>query len=310
MTRSLVTGAAGFVGRHLVTHLHANGDDVVATDPSDGGPDITDAAALGDLIAGSQPEVVYHLAGWSDVGRSWDDPAAVLHANVIGTETVLRTAADHRVRRVLVVTSADVYGTVAPERQPIGEHAPLRPESPYAASKAAAEMLAIQAGLGRGLDVVRARSFNHAGPGQKPGFVIPALADRILAAIEAGHDTLAVGALDPTRDFTDVRDVVRAYRLLAHRGAAGEAYNVCSGTEITIGEVCRMLIDGCGAPLEPRTDPALLRPSEVMRRVGDPAKLVAATGWRPSIALATTLADVVDDRRAARTVAQGGSPCP
>lgn len=300
MSRALVTGADGFVGRHLVAYLNAEGDDVVTTDRAARGPDLADAAAIDQLIDSTAPEVVYHLAGWSDVGGSWEQPEATLRANVLGTDAVLRACSTHDVQRVLIVTSADVYGSVAAESQPIDETAELRPESPYAASKAAAELVAIQAGLGRGLHVVRARAFNHAGPGQRPDFVIPALTDRILSAVDRGDDTISVGALEPTRDFTDVRDVVRAYRSLVSAGRAGEAYNVCSGTEVAIGDIFTRLAQQCGESVTPHTDAALVRPVEVARRVGDPSKLHNATGWTPAIPLDSTLADVVADRRAAR----------
>jgi GDP-4-dehydro-6-deoxy-D-mannose reductase len=143
---------------------------------------------------------------------------------------------------------------------------------------------------------VRARAFNHAGPGQRTGFVIPALVDRVLVATAEAASTVAVGDLSPTRDFTDVRDVVRAYRLLMHHGAAGEAYNVCSGLEISIGEVLEMVIAACGADITAVVDPLLLRPVDVPRRVGDNTKLRRATGWTPSFNLNDTLDAVVADR--------------
>lgn len=296
MTRGLVTGAGGFVGLHLCAHLQAEGDVVIGTDRTVDDVDITDFDALSALVEAAEPDVIYHLAGFSDVGESWSRPEATMVANVIGTQTVLRAATGAGVARVLTVTSADVYGSVGPDHQPIAETAPLRPESPYAASKAAAEMVAIQAWLGHGLHVVRARAFNHAGPGQRTGFVIPALVDRVLVATAEAASTVAVGDLSPTRDFTDVRDVVRAYRLLMHHGAAGEAYNVCSGIEISIGEVLEMVIAACGADITAVVDPLLLRPVDVPRRVGDNTKLRQATGWTPSFSLDDTLDAVVADR--------------
>ncbi len=298
MTRALVTGAGGFVGRFLCAHLRAEGDEVIGTDRTVDDVDITDFEAVSALMARAEPDVIYHLAGFSDVGDSWSRPEAAMVTNVIGTQAVLRAAAARAgATKVLTVTSADVYGSVGPDHQPIDETAPLRPESPYAASKAAAEMVAIQAGLGLGLHVVRARAFNHAGPGQRTGFVIPALVDRVLAATAEATSTVAVGDLSPTRDFTDVRDVVRAYRLLMQQGTSGEAYNVCSGSEISIGEVLDLVIAACGADITPVVDPLLLRPVDVPRRVGDNTKLCKATGWRPSFSLAETLDAVVDERR-------------
>lgn len=302
MTRALVTGAGGFVGHVLCQHLAAEGDTVIGTDRAVDNVDITDFDDVNRLVERSEPDQIYHLAGFADVGDSWSRPEEALITNVVGTQSVLRAAAHAGVERTLIVTSADVYGSVGPDRQPIDESAPLRPESPYAASKAAAEMVAIQAGLGHGLHVVRARAFNHAGPGQRSDFVIPALVDRVLAATARNESTVAVGDLSPTRDFTDVRDVVRAYRLLLHHGRAGEAYNVCSGVEVAIREVLDLVIRACGADITPVVDPALLRPVDVPRRLGDSTKLRQATGWSPRYSLAETLDAVIIDRRARQSV--------
>ena len=178
------------------------------------------------------------------------------------------------------------------------EDAPLRPTSPYAASKAAASLLALQAYLGAGLDTIRVRPFNHTGPGQPPKFLVPALAHRIAAAERDGADDIAVGSLDPVRDLSDVRDVVRAYRLLAAHGTAGEIYNVCSGHGVTVREVAERLIGHAARPLRLTVDPALVRPVDVPRLVGDGTRLRAATGWRPQYSLDETLRDVLDAARA------------
>ncbi|MGH9181911.1 MAG: NAD-dependent epimerase/dehydratase family protein, partial [Acidimicrobiales bacterium] len=224
--RAFVTGGHGFVGTWLRAHLEAEGDEVVAPGSE---VDITDAAATAAAMVAAAPEVVYHLAGLAHVGRSWAEPAEFLRVNAGGTLNVLEAA--RRVAsppRVLVVSSAEVYGHVGPDRLPLTEDAPRRPVSPYAASKAAAEMVTVQAHLGHGTAVVVARPFNHIGPGQDPSFMLPGLAGRILAAQRHGVAVLGVGNLSPRRDLTDVRDIVRAYRLLATAGAAGATYNVCS----------------------------------------------------------------------------------
>ena len=236
-----MTGAAGFVGGHLVEHLRASGDDVTCTDRASGGPDLLDAAGIRGLVAEVRPEVVYHLAGQADVGGSWDSPVQTLRTNAEGTLILLEAVRVLDGVRVVTVSSADVYGMVDPGDLPTPESAPLRPVSPYAASKAAADLLALQAHLGHGLDVVRARSFNHLGPGQSDRFVCSALASRIAAAELAGGDSIRVGNLDARRDFTDVRDVVRAYRCLALDGRPGAAYNVCTGTTVSIREVAERL---------------------------------------------------------------------
>ncbi len=181
--RALVTGAHGFVGPHLVRHLEESGDEVEVLDRHGPEPvDITDLTAVHEHLAGTQAEVVYHLAGWADVGRSWSHPVETFRANAEGTLHVLLAAVSAGVRRVLVIASADLYGVVSQDALPLTELSPLQPTSPYAASKAAAEALAVQAHLGHGLETIRVRPFNHLGPGQSEQFVAPALAARIARA--------------------------------------------------------------------------------------------------------------------------------
>ena len=211
------------------------------------------------------PEVVYHLAALTSVGRSWNDPAEVLRVNATGTLYVLEAArACAHQPRVLVTSSAEVYGAVPQERLPVTEDAPLAPVTPYAASKVAAEYLGVQAHLAHGLQVLRTRPFNHVGPGQSSAFVVSALAERIVEARRSGADSIMVGNLTPRRDLTDVRDVVRAYRLLAERGVAGEVYNVCSGRDIAIADVATQMLKLAGIELrfevDPRSGPARRRP--------------------------------------------------
>lgn len=295
--RALVTGAHGFVGRHLVEHLRAMGDDVEGCDRSDGTVDICDLASVKAAVHRVRPEVVYHLAGWSDVGGSWAAPVAVFRANAEGTLNVLLASADEGVERVLAVSSADVYGIVHEDELPIDENAALRPVTPYAASKVAADYLALQAWLGGGLPVLRARAFNHLGPGQLPRFVAPALAERIAANELDGGTVVPVGNLSARRDFTDVRDVVRAYRLLVENGEPGEAYNVCSGRAVSVQELAEALLTKARQPMELTRDPALERPIDVPVLLGDYSRLRKATGWEPEIALDQTLADLLDDMR-------------
>ena len=295
--RALVTGAAGFVGGHLVAHLEAAGDEVTATDRASGGADLGDPAGLDHEMAAAAPEVVYHLAGQADVGGSWDDPTGTLRANAEGTLNVLTAARHHGVRRVVTVSSADLYGIVGPADLPIGEDAPLRPVSPYGASKAAADLIALQAFLGHHQDVVRVRAFNHLGPGQDDRFVCSALAARIAANELTGADVVAVGNLEARRDFTDVRDVVRAYRCLAMDGTAGAAYNVCTGTSLAVRDVADLLVSMAERPMRLEDDPALHRPTDLPDLRGDPARIHHDTGWTPHIGLEQTLADLLADWR-------------
>ena len=295
--RALVIGASGFVGRHLVAHLHEIGDEVVAIDRASGGPDICDAYAITAHVHAARADVVYQLAGQSDVGRSWTDVIGTYRANVEGLVNVLAAARAADVQRVVAVLSADVYGRVAESELPLNEDTPFRPISPYAASKAAADLVCVQAFLGYGLHVIRARPFTHIGPGQGPGFVASAIASRVAAAERDGGDTVAVGTLTTRRDFTDVRDVVRAYRLLAEHGAPGEAYNICSGTEVSVQFVADTLTGLARRPLRLEQDPALSRPADVPILRGDPARIHELTGWKAEIPIISTLTDLLDDWR-------------
>jgi GDP-4-dehydro-6-deoxy-D-mannose reductase len=296
--RALITGASGFVGPYLVRHCTEHGDDVVVPGDELDGFDVVDRAAVHDAFAELRPVVVYHLAAWSHVGGSWGDPTTVLRINVEGTANVLDAARASGVRRVLVVGSAEEYGRVD-TTAPIREDAPPRPLTPYGASKVGASALALQAWLGSRLETVRTRSFSHAGPGQAPTFVVPALARRVAEAERDGRDALAVGNLDPVRDLSDVRDVVRAYRLLMERGDPGEVYNVCSGRATTIGEIAAMLVAmSTRRSLRLEVDDALVRPVDVPWLVGDNTKLRTTTGWEPEHLLEETLDAVLEDARA------------
>jgi GDP-4-dehydro-6-deoxy-D-mannose reductase len=297
--KALITGGGGFVGRYLCAHCTSAGDDVVCVDRS--GPDavdITDRDAIQRSFERHRPEVVYHLAALSHVGESWADPTGVLRVNVEGTGHVLNAARAAGVRRTIVVGSAEEYGQVDERDLPLREDAPLRPSSPYGVSKIAASYLALQAHIAYGLDVVRVRAFTHTGPGQSDRFLMPALAHRIAAAEREDKDEIRVGSLDPIRDVSDVRDVVRAYRLLAERGEAGAVYNVCSGMGASVREIADHLVAAARRPLRLTVDPALVRPVDVPRLVGDASKLRTATGWKPEYRLDQTLADVLESARA------------
>ena len=289
--RALVTGGRGFVGRWLAEHLEAEGDDVVATGEE---VDVTDAAAVRASIEEIRPEAIYHLAGWASVGSSWCDPAATFLVNANGVVHVLDAARRlDPAPRVLIVSSAEVYGNVQPAQLPLTEDTAVSPASPYAASKVAAEVAARQAFLGYGLPVCVVRPFNHIGPRQAPGFVVSDLAKRIVEAERSGASVLEMGNAAPRRDLTDVRDVVRAYRLLATHGQAGEIYNVCSGEDVLIGDLARRMIDLSGVPLELRPQSVELRPVDVPVLRGDASRIRAATGWAPEIPLDQTLRDVL-----------------
>jgi GDP-4-dehydro-6-deoxy-D-mannose reductase len=289
--RALITGGKGFVGHWLAAHLKDRGDDVAVIDIE---TDVADGAAMRRVVSDVVPDAIYHLAAMTHVGESWDDPSQVLRVNVLGTAEMLAAARSLPVApRVLVVSSAEVYGVVTPDQLPLAEDTPTKPASPYAASKLAAEVVALQAWRGFGQPVVVVRPFNHIGPGQSPNFFVPALAKRIVEARRSGTGSLPVGTLTTRRDFTDVRDVVAAYRLLMEEGAPGTVYNVCSGHDVAMLEVATELLELAGVDLRLETNPELVRPVDVPVLRGDAGLLRAATGWEPAISLATTLADVL-----------------
>ncbi|MDH4143769.1 MAG: GDP-mannose 4,6-dehydratase [Acidimicrobiia bacterium] len=295
-TPVLVTGAAGFVGRHLVAHLESCGDTVHAVDRRDG-PDLLDGEGWARLLDRIRPRVVYHLAAATSVADSWDDPVATVRANVEGTLHVAGAALAAGVERFVFVSSSDVYGIVEPAALPLAEDAALGPVTPYAASKAAAEQIVLQLWRGRGLGAVIARAFNHTGPGQDPRFVASALAARVADNELRARRVVPVGDLSARRDFTDVRDVVGAYRLLATAGVPGEVYNVCSGRDVSVRELAELLLADAELPMELQADEALLRPVEIPVLRGSYERLHARTGWRPVIPIERTVADLLADAR-------------
>jgi len=299
--RVLVTGASGFAGRHVLAAIATAGHEPVGF----GGPhepppslDLLDAVALRTAVDASGADAVIHLAGQAFVPPSIADPLATLAVNATGTANLLEAVrAARRPIRTLIVSSAEVYGKQRPERMPLDETTPLRPENPYAASKVAAETYAEVWSRLYALDVVIARPFNHIGPGQDARFVVPSFA-RQLAEIAAGAPPLlSVGNLAAERDFLDVRDVAGAYVALLANGRSGSVYNVCSGHAVAIQEVLRQLITIARVPVEIRDDPERLRPSDIPVLCGDATKLRAETGWTPQFALAASLRDIYADAR-------------
>lgn len=285
--RIVVTGADGFVGRHLCDHLRARGDEVAAyggptaSEPTAKPIDIRREADVSRMIADSQPEAVIHLAGWASVGSSYSEPSACFEVNALGTAYVLDAIRKRCPKaRLLLVSSGEVYGELPGEAR-CSESDPLAPKSPYGVSKLAAELVARQFFGSYATDVVITRSFNHVGKGQGAGFVIPSLAQQIRELGEGKSVTtrLKVGNLDPVRDFTNVLDVVEAYRLLLDRGVSGEVYNVCSGHAQSIREVVEALVTAAGVHVELVVDPERVRATDIARLVGDPRK-INALGWR------------------------------
>jgi GDP-4-dehydro-6-deoxy-D-mannose reductase len=306
--RVLVTGASGFVGRHLLDALRAAGHETIAAGgPQDSAPfvplDLLDATSIDGVVRAAAPDAIVHLAGQAFVPQSLADPLGTLRVNAAGTASLLEAARAYRDRtkvpvRVLAISSADVYGLQRPEQMPLDEHAVAHPGNPYAASKLAAETYALAWARAFELDVFVARPFNHIGPGQDARFVVSSFA-RQLAEIAAGAPAvMKVGNLEAQRDFLDVRDVCAAYVLLVANARPGEVYNICSGRPVAIREVLRQLITIAHVPVEVRDDPERMRPSDLPILSGDATKLRTATGWEPSIALAASLRAIYADAQA------------
>lgn len=298
----LVTGVGGFVGSHLARYLLAKGDRVTGT-YVDAPPDLPgvdlqevdllDRVTLERLVRRVDPDAIVNLAGLSHVGESWNRIPDYFQVNVVGTDNLLAAAEG---RPVVIASSAEVYGAVPEERQPIREEEGLAPSTPYALTKAAAERLAFLRGA------VVARSFNMVGPGQARNFALPAFATQ-LAAIDRGEaePVLRVGNLEARRDFLHVEDGAAAYRLLAERGEPGGIYNLCSGRTASIAEALDRLMAVSGVKVRVEVDPDRLRPLDLPLLCGDPGRLLAL-GWKPERNLDDALADLWAEVRGVRAV--------
>ncbi len=304
--RILATGITGFVGHHLARVLLEAGHDVSGLvlgrdEPVPDGVavqwgDITDPAAVAAALEAVRPEGVLHLAGASSVGASFANPLGTWRINLDGTLAVLEAVRAAEVPpRTVVITSGEVYGRVPLDALPVEEDTPMQPLSPYAASKAAADLAALQYRIGYGLPVIRVRAFNHVGPGQDARFVLPSVARQLAVAERDGLEqvTLRLGNLETRRDFTDVRDMVRAYALILERGDPDVPYLACTGASVPI----RALVDGVVAAarleVEVESDPGLVRPGEQPDLYGSPRRLLEL-GWTPAIPLQRTLSDTLD----------------
>jgi GDP-4-dehydro-6-deoxy-D-mannose reductase len=308
--RIFVTGATGFAGSHLVDALLAAGHDVFAlvhqqTSHQDLVEDNRVVPIAGDLLDGaqlktavslSQPDIIYHLAGQAYPARSWQNPAQTLAVNTIGTVNVLEAAVAYGRPRVVIATSAELYGLLDADEMPLTEETPPQPRHPYGISKLAASQFVPVYWQRYQLPVVEARPFNHIGPRQALGFVVADFASQ-LAAIKLGQQppTLSVGNLEAQRDFTDVRDVVRAYMLLAEKGHPGQGYLICSGQPVSIHYLLTTLADLAETRVDIEYDPARMRPSDVPCLYGSYNKIQRHTGWQPQIHLRQSLSDALND---------------
>lgn len=310
--RALITGVNGFVGNHLTNYLLSQGIEVFGTTSqinskySEANPklfinDLTSEQSIIKLLNEIQPNHIYHLAGQSNVKGSWDSKVETIHVNVNLTinllEAVRKSSIVDKVR-VVTVGSSEEYGRVTDMTLPIDESVSLKPTNPYGISKATVSYFAKQYHDAYGMKIVHVRPFNHIGPGQKLGFVVTDFSSQIIDIEKETGDKkiIRVGNLEAQRDFTDVRDIVRAYYLLltTTSTAFGEVYNVCSGVPITISSILDKLLSFSHQKIEVFVDPTKLRPIDIPLYIGNNKKINQITGWKPEFSLNTTLSDVLD----------------
>jgi len=323
--RALITGIGGFAGSHLAEYLLMQGDVVVSGVISPRrhthniahllprisiyALDLQQYDAVRSLLQETRPELIFHLAAQASVQRAWQDPAYTIINNVRCQLNILQAMIELQLSpRVLIVGSADEYGRVQPDELPVDEDTPLRPLNPYAVSKVTQDYLGYQYYLSHGLEIVRVRPFNHIGPRQDTGFVVPDFC-RQIARIEAGlqESVMYVGNLSAERDFSDVRDIVRGYYLALTRGFPGEVYNLGSSRAVSIASVLELLLEISEANIQVGQDPKRMRPSDIPTIVSDCQRVCRDTGWYPEIPLKRSLCDTLDYwRDRVRQEAQSG----
>ncbi|HEX4774484.1 MAG TPA: NAD-dependent epimerase/dehydratase family protein [Candidatus Saccharimonadales bacterium] len=306
MVKVLVTGAGGFVGQHLVRELLDHDYEIVVVDRTAAKGEVSSGAVRYLELDLTKPEQaaqidfagvggVVHLAGLAAVGPSFDNPKLYMDVNVGIEINLFETALKQGAKpRFLIISSGTLYDPKAP--QPLTEESPVLPNSPYAVSKIGQEQMAMYYAT-RGFEAIIARPFNHIGPGQGPGFIVPDFAQQLVAIQKGEQSEMLVGNLDAQRDYTDVRDIVRAYRLLLEKGHSGEIYNICSGKPISGHEILEGLSQAAGLLPEVKQDPTKMRPSDTPTVSGNHDKLTQDTDWQPEISLETTFTDVIADWR-------------
>jgi GDP-4-dehydro-6-deoxy-D-mannose reductase len=299
----ITTGAAGFVGPHLIEELTSNGHEVVAVINNDEQPkvevktiacDLLDSESV-DGINFTNVDAIIHLAGLAAVGPSFDNPMRYITSNT-GIETNLFEAAikQNAKPKFLIISSGALYDPK--DRLPLSEKSRIVPSSPYAVSKIGQEQMAHYYGM-RGFEYIIARPFNHMGPGQGEGFIAPDLAKQVVDFENGKIKEILVGNLDAKRDYTDVRDIVKAYRFLIEKGKSGEVYNICSGKSHSGQEILDGLLANSKVNPKITQDQARMRPSDTPNIFGDHSKLTKDTGWKPIIRLEQTLQDALEDWR-------------
>lgn len=296
--KALITGSEGFVGRYLRTELVSAGYEVTGIDlqETEGTlrADLLDAIETEKIIGEIGPDVIFHLAGQADVGRSWQIPQKTVELNQIAAINLLEAIRKSCPEAsALLVGSSDQYGNLREAGVSVSEDTPMHPMNPYAISKVAQEQLGRAYASAYGMKICMTRSFNHGGAGQRTGFMIPDFAQGIVRVEQGEEETMLVGNLVSRRDFTHVKDIVRAYRLIAEKGRAGEVYNVGSGRTYSAGEVLERMIAMATCSVSVRQDPSRMRPSDTPVICCDHGKLTRDTGWEPELPLEEILWDTL-----------------
>ena len=299
--RAMVTGINGFVGNYLIQELQEKGYLVsgIGIGPYEHPGvqykevNIMDRVELAEAMEELNPDCVFHLAGIASVSNSWRDPKTSIEVNVIGTINLLEALKGRTVQSIVYIGSSEIYGPGRHVGEKFSETTSPNPQNPYATSKYAAERIALQLGQAFKLPVILTRPFNHIGVGQNQGFVVPDFSRQIIEASRRA-ESIRVGRLDVYRDFTDVRDIVRAYRLLAEKGQAGETYNICSGEGRKISDILELMRANYGN-LKVEVDQSKIRPVENVYSVGNNSKLRAAVGWEPLYPIEHSLSAVLDE---------------
>ena len=303
--KALITGSNGFVGRHLEPELQANGYTVYGLDIVGGDNtdciDLLNQQSIKEYVLKRKPDTIFHLAAQSNVGLSWKKPQQTYEVNVIGTINLLEAVKELKAPcRVVLVGSANQYGVSGLVKKPISEDVALNPQNPYAASKKAQEEISIVYAKAFNIDTVLTRSFNHSGPGQGPGFLVADLCHGVAQVEQGTSDCLKVGNLEAVRDFSDVRDIVKAYRLLAEKGRSSQTYNVGSGVGHKAQDILNILLDMSQPEIHVRQDESRMRPSDTPILICDNTKLIEHTGWKAETPINKTLKDTLEFYRSKR----------
>ncbi len=305
--KSLVIGAGGFVGAYLIRHLLEDENQTIYATKMDFESidvpstvhltdlDILDKSAVCSLLSAISPDCIYHLAALSSVALSWAQPQKTVDINIKGLINLLDAIRECNLApRILLIGSSEEYGAVRPEDLPIKEDAVLRPKNMYAVTKATQNYIGQIYHEAYQMDIVMARAFNHVGPKQSPQFVVSDFC-RQVAEIEKGRQepTIRVGNLSAKRDFTDVRDIVRGYKLLTEKGQAGEVYNIGSSLALSIEDILHMIISSSSLQIEIEVDKDKLRPVDIPVIRADISKIACTTGWKPLIPIEQTIQDTL-----------------